>query len=96
MYDDDGVKEIMIDALGFSLPLDAEPWIMIPGAIAGEFGAQVTYVADALGVELEEIREFDDRRPTQQPIETAFGTVEPGLLRSLELPVTVPRHTFGV
>lgn len=78
LYDDYGVKEIMIDALGFSLPLDAEPWIMLPGAIAGEFGAQVNFIADGLGVELEEIREFYDRRPAEQPIETAFGTVEPG------------------
>jgi hypothetical protein len=78
LYDDYGVKEIMIDALGFSLPLDAEPWIMLPGGITSEFGGQVRFIADGLGVEIEDIREFYDRRPTEQPIETAFGTVEPG------------------
>ena len=78
LYDDYGVKEIMIDALGFGQPLDFEPWIMLPGAIAGEFQGQVRYIADGLGVEVEEVRETYDRRATEQPIETAFGTVEPG------------------
>jgi 2,4-diaminopentanoate dehydrogenase len=78
LYDDYGVREIMIDALGFGQPLDFEPWIMLPGGIAGEFESQVRYIADGLGVEVDEIRETYDRRLTDQPIETAFGTVQPG------------------
>ena len=78
LYDDYGVEEIMIDALGFGRPLDFEPWIMLPGAIAGEFQGQVRYIADGLGVEVEDIRETYDRRLTDQPIDTALGTVEPG------------------
>ena len=67
LYDDYGVKEIMIDALGFGQPLDFEPWIMLPGAIAGEFEGQVRFIADGLGVELDEVRETYDRRPTDRP-----------------------------
>jgi 2,4-diaminopentanoate dehydrogenase len=78
LYDDYGVEEIMVNALGFGQPLDYEPWIMLPGAIAGEFEGQVRYIADGLGVEVTDIRETYDRRVTDQPIETAFGTVEPG------------------
>lgn len=78
LYDDYGVKEIMIDALGFGKPLDFDPWIMLPGAIAGEFGGQVRYIADGLGVSVSEVRETYDRRLTDESIETAFGTVEPG------------------
>lgn len=78
LYDDYGVEEIMVSALGFGQPLDFEPWIMLPGAIVGEFQGQVRYIADGLGVEVEEVRETYDRRPTEHPIETAFGTVEPG------------------
>jgi hypothetical protein len=78
LYDDYGVKEIMIDALGFGQSLDFEPWIMLPGAIAGEFESQLRFIADGFGVEIEEIRETYDRRLTEEPIETAFGTVEPG------------------
>jgi 2,4-diaminopentanoate dehydrogenase len=78
LYDDYGVEEIMVNALGFGRPLDFEPWIMLPGAIAGEFQGQIRYIADGLGVDLDEVRETFDRRPTDQPIETAFGTVETG------------------
>ncbi len=62
LYDDYGVKEIMIDALGFGQPLDFEPWIMLPGAIAGEFEGQIRYIADGMGVEVSEVRETYDRR----------------------------------
>jgi len=68
----------MVSALGFGRPIDFEPWIMLPGAIAGEFQGQIRYIADGVGVEVDEVRETYDRRPTDQPIETAFGTVEPG------------------
>ena len=78
LYDDYGVKDIMIDALGFGQPLSFEPWIMLPGAIAAEYQGQVRYIADGLGVEIDEVRESYDRRLTDQPIETAFGLVEPG------------------
>jgi hypothetical protein len=78
LYDDYGVAEIMIDALGFGRPLDFEPWIKLPGAIAGEFQGQIGLIADGLGVAVGDIRETYDRRATEAPIETAFGTVEPG------------------
>src|SRR4029453_1240705 len=78
LYDDYGVKEIMIDALQIGRPLDFEPWIMLPGAIAGEFESQIRYIADGLGIEVAEVRETYDRRLTEEPIATAFGTVEPG------------------
>ena len=52
LYDDYGVKDIMIDALGFGQPLDFEPWIMLPGAIAGEFESQLRCIADGMGVEI--------------------------------------------
>jgi hypothetical protein len=78
LYDDYGVREIMIDALGFGQPLDFEPWIMLPGAIAGEFQGQIRFIADGLGVEVGEVRETYDRRTTDHPIGTAFGVVEPG------------------
>ena len=51
LYDDYGVKEIMVDALGFGQPLDFEPWIMLPGGISGEMQGQLHFIADGLGVE---------------------------------------------
>jgi hypothetical protein len=78
LYDDYGVKDIMVDALGFGQPLEFEPWITLPGAIVGEFQGQIRYLAEGLGVGIDEIRETYERRLTDQPIETAFGTVESG------------------
>jgi hypothetical protein len=78
LYDDYGVEEIMVDALGFGRPLSFDPWIMLPGAIAGELAGQIRYIAEGLGVSVVEVRETYDRRLTDVPIETAFGTVEPG------------------
>ena len=57
LYDDYGVPDIMSDALGFGRPLDYQPWIGFPGAIAGEWQGQIRLIADALGVEVQEVRE---------------------------------------
>ena len=58
LYDDYGVPDIMSDAMGFGRPLDYQPWIGFPGAIAGEWQGQIRMIADALGVEVQEIREI--------------------------------------
>jgi hypothetical protein len=50
LYDDYGVPDIMSEAMGFGRPLAYEPWIGMPGAIAGEWQGQIRLVADALGL----------------------------------------------
>jgi len=87
LYDDYGVKEIMIDALGFSLPLDAEPWIMLPGGITGEFGPQVRYLADGLGVEIEEIREVHEKASLDHDVSLPVGDVPAGTMAGLRFEV---------
>ena len=42
-------QEIMIDALGFGRPMDFEPWISCPAAIAGEFRGQIRSSPTASG-----------------------------------------------
>ncbi|MGP4053617.1 NAD(P)H-dependent amine dehydrogenase family protein [Mycobacterium sp. 4D054] len=85
LYDDYGVPDIMSDALGFGRPLDYQPWISFPGAIAGEWQGQLRLVADALGVELDEVRETFDRAVTDRPLEVAMGTVEAGTCGALRM-----------
>src|SRR6201991_104580 len=85
MYDDYGVPDIMSDALGFGRPPDYEPWIGYPGAIAGEWQGQIRLVADALGVEVQEIRETFDRAVTHRTLEVAMGTVEAGTCGALRM-----------
>ena len=85
LYDDYGVPDIMSDAMGFGRPLDYEPWIGLPGAIAGEWQGQIRMVADALGVEVQEIRETFDRAMTERTLEVAMGTVEAGTCGALRM-----------
>jgi 2,4-diaminopentanoate dehydrogenase len=85
LYDDYGVADIMINGLGFGQPLDFEPWISIPGAIAGEWQGQIRLVADALGVEVSEVRETFDRAVTKRTLEVAMGTVEAGTCGALRM-----------
>jgi hypothetical protein len=85
LYDDYGVPDIMSDALGFGRPLSYEPWISMPGAIAGEWQGQLRLVADALGVEIAEVRETFDRAVTNRTLEVAMGTVEAGTCGALRM-----------
>ncbi len=85
LYDDYGVPDIMSDALGFGRPLEYEPWISMPGAIAGEWQGQLRLVADALGVEIQEVRETFDRALTDRTLEVAMGTVEAGTCGALRM-----------
>lgn len=85
LYDDYGVPDIMSDALGFGRPLDYAPWIGFPGAIAGEWQGQLRLVAEALGVELDEVRETFERAVTERPLEVAMGTVEAGTCGALRM-----------
>jgi hypothetical protein len=74
LYDDYGVEEIMVDALGFGRPLDSDPWINLPGAIAGEFAGQVGLIADGLGVDVDEVREWTDGRCVDEGVDPAEAT----------------------
>jgi hypothetical protein len=85
LYDDYGVPEIMSDALGFGKPLDSQPLIGYPGAIAGEWQGQIRLIADALGVEIQEIRESFDRAVTNRTLDVAMGTVEAGTCGALRM-----------
>jgi hypothetical protein len=75
----------MSDAMGFGRPLDYQPWIGFPGAIAGEWQGQIRLIADALGVEVQEVRETFDRAVTGRTLEVAMGTVEAGTCGALRM-----------
>jgi hypothetical protein len=85
LYDDYGVPDIMINGMGFGQPLDYEPWVSIPGAIAGEWQGQIRLIADALGLEVQEVREKFDRAVTSRTLEVAMGTVEAGTCGALRM-----------
>ena len=81
LYDDYGVPDIMINGLGFGQPLDYQPWISFPGAIAGEWAGQLRLIGDALGVEVQEVREGFDRAVTNETLRSRNGYRRGGNVR---------------
>ena len=72
------VADVMMDGMGFGRPMDFEPLIAIPGVSPPEWAGGIHLIADALGVEVEEIRESVERAPTPRTLEVACGTLEAG------------------
>src|ERR1700682_3083854 len=74
----------MRELFGFGQPLDYQGGLKSPGVLTWGWGAAVTMVADALGVELDEIRETCEFLPTPRRLETACGVIEAGTVRATE------------
>lgn len=72
------VADVMMDGMGFARPLDFEPMLQTPGFIEMAWGAPIHLMADALSVEVTEIRGSLDRRTTDRDIEVAFGRIPAG------------------
>ena len=68
----------MRELFGFGQPLDYQGGLKAPGTLRWGWGAAVTMVAEALGVELEDIRETCEFQATPRDIPTAFGLVDAG------------------
>jgi len=78
LYDDYPVEFIMRDAMGFGMPMDYEPFIAMPGVVVHEWAGGIRLMADALGVELDDIVESFDKAPTGRALEVACGTIDAG------------------
>jgi hypothetical protein len=72
------VADVMMDGMGFARPLDFEPMLKTPGFIAMAWKAPIHLMADALGVEVTEVRGSLDRCATDRDIDVAFGTIAAG------------------
>jgi len=78
LYDDYPVHDVMFDTMGFGRPLDFQPLLGMPEAIKFAWSGPVRMMADAMDLELDEIVERFDRRPTDRRLEVASGVIEPG------------------
>jgi hypothetical protein len=87
LYDDYPVTSTMMDGMGFGRPLDFESGFTKPGAIAHSWAGQVQYVADVLGVELEDVKEVYERVETPRDLHVACGTIPAGTCGALRIQV---------
>lgn len=63
---------------GYGRPLDYDAPLFRPGMLRGGWGGMVQLLADALGLQLEEIREVHERLPAPESFDTAMGRIEKG------------------
>lgn len=90
LYDRYPVAFAMFDVFGFGRPLEYQPIMALPGVQRGTWGPVVSYVAAALGVELDDIRETYERVLTPRRLEVACGTIEAGTVGAVRF------ETIGV
>jgi hypothetical protein len=82
-YSRDNLVYEMRELFGFGQPLDYQGGVMMPGVIKFGWGAAITMVAEALGVQLDEIRESCQYAPAPRRLETASGVIEPGTIGAM-------------
>jgi 4-hydroxy-tetrahydrodipicolinate reductase len=73
----------LFSIMGFGQPLDAEPVLLMRGALTMAWGSVVHMMAHGLGVSLEAIREVHERRPAPRRLELRVGTIEAGTSAAL-------------
>ena len=86
-YDTYDQPTVLFDTMGFGQPLDATPLLLFPGALTLAWGGVLGTLAEALGVELDEVREVAERRPAPETFSIPAGTVEAGTMAALRFEV---------
>ena len=79
--------EVLFGTMGFGQPLDATPLLLLPGVLAFAWGGVVRMIAEALGVELDEIREVHERAALDHDVEIGVGSVPAGTQAGLRFEV---------
>jgi hypothetical protein len=83
-YDTYPVEFMMKEVMGFGKPMDDEhPLLGLPGSILSAWAPGINLIADALGAQLDGIREEFDRAATPRTLEVACGTLEAGTVGAI-------------
>jgi 4-hydroxy-tetrahydrodipicolinate reductase len=86
-YDTYDQAEVLFSTMGFAQPLDAEPLLLLPGVLSTAWGPTVHMLAAGLGVELDELQEWHERRPAEKTFDIPAGRVEEGSTAALRFEV---------
>lgn len=79
--------EVLFETMGFGKPLDHVPLLLLPGSLSFAWGGTLRLLAEGLGISLDEIVEWHERRPAERPIPVAGRIVEPGTMGALRFEV---------
>jgi 2,4-diaminopentanoate dehydrogenase len=86
-YDTYDQATVLFETMGFGQALDATPLLLFPGALTLAWGGVVHSIAEALGVEVDEIKETSERQPAPERFSIPAGTVEKGTTAALRFEV---------
>jgi 4-hydroxy-tetrahydrodipicolinate reductase len=79
--------EVLFGTMGFAQPLDETPLLLFPGALSYAWGGAIGQIAEALGVEVEEIRETHEKASLDHDVHLAVGDVPAGTMAGLRFEV---------
>jgi hypothetical protein len=86
-YSTYNAPEAVRDLVGFGTPLDSVPPMVMEGIPTMVWGGTIRLLARALGVELDEIREIEERLPLAETVTVPVGTFEQGTQGALRFEV---------
>ncbi len=79
--------ETLFEVMGFGKPEGTPVPLLIPGSLTLAWGPSVRMVADALGVELEEIRQWHEVALAEETFEISCGRIEKGTVAGIHFEV---------
>jgi hypothetical protein len=83
---------VIFDIMGFGQPIDEVPMILQPGVMTMAWGSVVRQLAAGLGVELDSVEEWYERKPALETFEVDSGTIEKGTAAALHFEVRGMRN----
>ncbi len=72
------VPEAVKAIIGFGSSMDETPLMLLPGVPASTWGGSIRALAEALEIELEEVREVIERHALERDVDTAAGSFAAG------------------
>jgi 4-hydroxy-tetrahydrodipicolinate reductase len=78
---------VLFETMGFGQALDAEPLLLLPGVLSYAWGGTIGILAAGLGVEVDEIREWHERRPAPETFTVPSGTIQKDTTAALRFEV---------
>jgi hypothetical protein len=78
---------VMFDVMGFGLPEEETPFLLLPGMLSSAWGVTIRQLAAGLGVEIDEITEVYERAPAPEPFDVAAGHIPKGGTAALRFEV---------
>jgi 4-hydroxy-tetrahydrodipicolinate reductase len=80
--------QTMFEVMGFGKPPGTMVPLLIPGALTIGWGPSVRMIAEALGIELDEVRQHHEQEVAPESFDIACGRIERGTVAALRFEVT--------